>query len=207
MTNLKWTGERVIPKEMQIGDNPLHQSHLARILCEHLARYNWASKFCKDKTVFDAACGSGYGTAILKENAKFAHGADISEDAIKYAIENYERKDMLFAVCDFSKLWIPPTCAFDIIVSFETIEHMKDPKIFLKNVERFFEDKFIFSIPLNNVGEFHEKEYTLQEAKDMIASIFAKEKNVINYFTQDKEKITEGTDENSRFILGIVTKY
>jgi len=206
MTNLKWTGERVIPKKMLIGDNLVHQAHLARILCEHLARYRWATQFCKDKTVLDASCGSGYGTAILKENAKFAYGLDISKEAIEYAKKNYEKENMIYEVCDLSKDWLSLTNTFDIIVSFETIEHIENPNIFLKNVKRSFLDKFIFSMPLNNVGEFHKKEYTLSQAKELIENIFIKEKNVIQYYTQKAEIITERGDENSRFILGIINK-
>ena len=35
---------------------------------EHTIRYLFASQFTVSKTVLDAACGSGYGSAILSES-------------------------------------------------------------------------------------------------------------------------------------------
>lgn len=34
---------------------------------EHTARYEFVSKFVKDKTVLDFACGVGYGSKILHD--------------------------------------------------------------------------------------------------------------------------------------------
>ena len=54
-TGLDATGERVIPKAYA-G---------ALVLAEHLARYQLAARLARGRTVLDAACGEGYGSATL----------------------------------------------------------------------------------------------------------------------------------------------
>ncbi len=206
MSNLKWTGERVIPDMMQEGESPEHQAHLDRILKEHITRYNWARRFCLDKLVLDASCGSGYGTRILGDVATEAYGVDIDINAIDYAWEKYSNKKVTFNSCDLSKHWITRHINYQVIVSFETIEHLENPNIFLNNVKEHFTEKFIFSIPLNNASEFHKVVYTCAEAMKMIDDIFEEDSDTIAYYTQDMEKITRGINENSRFILGVISK-
>ena len=47
----------------------------------HIARYEFAQKYVKDKNVIDVACGSGYGSRILKEGgANKIIGIDSSHD-------------------------------------------------------------------------------------------------------------------------------
>ncbi len=204
MGKLKWTGERVIPDEMREGDNPEHWAHLDRILKEHLARYNWAKTLCEGESVLDASCGSGYGTSILSERARLCRGVDISKEAVDYAGKRFGSDKVEFSVRDLSKGWEYPLDNYDVIVSFETIEHIENPRVFLENVKNRFQKKFIFSIPLNNPSEFHKEEYTLKEAVVMMHTIFDN-KNIV-YYTQEKDLIIRGLDENSRFILGVVTK-
>ena len=58
---MKYTGERVIPEEEFCGPK-------TNIYKEHVARYQFASKYTKSKKVLDVACGSGYGSEILSES-------------------------------------------------------------------------------------------------------------------------------------------
>ena len=81
---MEFTGERMV-----LGTNNYE------LEIEHLNRYHFGAQFVKDKRVLDVACGTGYGSAILAENAAFVEGIDISREAIDYAISNYSTHNIL----------------------------------------------------------------------------------------------------------------
>lgn len=100
---------------------------------EHFERYKFASEYTKNRIVLDIACGSGYGTDYLMRNgAKKVIGADISENAIKTAREKYLGE---FQVMNAIKLDFQDNY-FDCVVSFETIEHLIEYKLFLDEIRR-----------------------------------------------------------------------
>jgi len=109
-----WNGER------QIG------STLADIEEKHLERYFYAEKFSENKTILDAACGCGYGSFILAKKAKKVIRADNSDDALKYGDEHYMLPNIQSVKINLEKE-IPDIGLFDLIVSFETIEHLSSP--------------------------------------------------------------------------------
>lgn len=198
MSILKWTGERVIPEEMiNKGNNPEHQKHLDRILTEHLARYEWAKKFCVNKMVLDAACGSGYGSKMIKESgARSVLGVDVSQDAVDHANEKHAIEHLSFARVDLEQDISLPK--YETIISFETIEHLVNPKNFLRYVSSSCET-FIFSIPLDNATEFHKIVYCLDAAKQLIGTFF----NNVQWFEQKENLIYPFKDGSSRFIIGV----
>ncbi|MCX6644903.1 MAG: SAM-dependent methyltransferase, partial [bacterium] len=59
MTDLEFTGERVVP-----GKSPTD------LVEEHRARYEFALEFVKGKKIIDIGCGSGYGTSMLATAAE-----------------------------------------------------------------------------------------------------------------------------------------
>ena len=159
---LEWTGERVVPNKMSENDMTLKQ---------HLARYRFALDYCKGKVVLDAACGTGYGSALLKEVARNVEGADIDSKTIEYAKEHYP--GIIFHTCDLEVdfVEIRPDWYYNVVVSFETIEHLKNPHHFLRHVAKHLES-FIFSIPLNNPSKFHKQVYSLEQAQNLIYKYF-----------------------------------
>jgi len=90
----------------------------------HLERYSFAAErlFSAD-TVLDAACGSGYGTAILSRSCRRVTGIDKSPAAIAYAREKYNGA---FYVRSLLRRF-PTVGKYDVVVSFETIEHIAAP--------------------------------------------------------------------------------
>src|SRR5437879_3140866 len=95
---------------------------------EHIYRYAFASRFVKGKRVLDIACGEGYGAAALqKAGAAHVIGVDISESVClhartKYGLDARPGTAEQIPVADES---------VDVIVSFETIEHVPDTAHFL----------------------------------------------------------------------------
>jgi ubiquinone/menaquinone biosynthesis C-methylase UbiE len=100
---------------------------------EHKQRYDWAISYCLGKIVLDVACGIGYGSEILRRSgAATVIGADLEFDAI--APQGNGRR-ALFANADASKLPFADS-SFDVVVSFETIEHVNDPELLLREFAR-----------------------------------------------------------------------
>lgn len=58
-THMEFTGERLV-----INDQV--KQHYAKVFHEHVMRYDFASRFVKDKIILDAACGAGYGVKMFE---------------------------------------------------------------------------------------------------------------------------------------------
>ncbi len=97
-----------------------------RVEQDHLARYEFAKKYVASKNVLDIACGSGYGSKMLSEaGATEVVGVDIDKEAIEYATKKYAGLGLQY-ICESAATVSFPKNHFDVIVSFETIEHLND---------------------------------------------------------------------------------
>jgi cyclopropane fatty-acyl-phospholipid synthase-like methyltransferase len=95
----------------------------------HIARYVFAKNFVKkDSIVADFACGTGYGSVMLAENAKEVLGADIDASVIKKIKDKYRNISNLHFV-NLNLLELNYRNKFNLIVSFETIEHLGEDEI------------------------------------------------------------------------------
>lgn len=100
---------------------------------EHVSRYVFASQFVKNKTVLDAGCGPGYGSAILMyAKANRVQAVDLLEDVVIQARHKYQSSGIDFIV-DNCETLTKTKGPFDVICSFENIEHLNNPTLFLKN--------------------------------------------------------------------------
>jgi 2-polyprenyl-3-methyl-5-hydroxy-6-metoxy-1,4-benzoquinol methylase len=177
-----WTGERVLP---------MQQQHDVRDLQAHAARYLWAMRYCVHKNVLDAACGEGYGTWILSWAADFASGIDIDKQAITEAYDMYGNVSgsrVVYTQMDVENIKWTPACV-DVAVSFETIEHLKNPEKLVQGIRRILKPGglFIVSAPENSGSTFHVKDYTKQELYDQVYPYF----DDFHYFVQDVEREME----------------
>lgn len=125
----------------------------------HLARYHLARRYLPSTgVVLDVACGLGYGTAMLAagSNARVV-GIDNSEFAIAYARVCYGATlpNAGFEVGDACDLARIPDESVDLVVSFETIEHLRKPERFLAEVRRVLKPggRLIGSVPNQWVDE------------------------------------------------------
>ncbi|HTL07594.1 MAG TPA: class I SAM-dependent methyltransferase, partial [Chitinophagaceae bacterium] len=116
---MKITGERFIP------DASLLQDEMGY---EHLHRYYSIIPLIKGKAVLDIACGEGYGSAILAAHAQSVTGADIDQTSIDEANQKYTSADLPLSFVQADAALMPfADDSFDVVVSFETIEHLDAP--------------------------------------------------------------------------------
>jgi len=103
----------------------------------HMKRYIFAQPYVAGKTVLSIACGNGYGEHMFATEAKAARviGMDVSEEAIDFAKEHYQAEHLEYRVCDALAIDLPDN-AVDVVVSFETIEHIEDDIGYLKELRR-----------------------------------------------------------------------
>lgn len=126
----------------------------------HVARYMFACQFVRPgDRVLDAACGLGYGAAILTDStlAESVLGIDLDPWAIGYADRHYglQRSRLSFRAMDVMDVRTVAPESLDIVVSFETLEHVDDPEAFLAACRRALTPggRIIGSIPNMWVGD------------------------------------------------------
>lgn len=158
---------------------------MKRIWQDHLLRYKFASKYVKDKTVLDIACGEGYGTNLLSKMAKKVTGVDLSRESIAKAEVKYKTpKNIKFTQSDALSFLKKGNKKYDVIVSFDTIEHIKKYDLFLALLCKSLkgegilllstpEKKFSDFIAGGTYNPFHVKEFYLDELKALCTKVFS----------------------------------
>lgn len=101
----------------------------------HRARYIFASDYVVGKDVLDIACGVGYGSAALASaGARSVVGVDIRPDNVSHAQHQYGSANARFYQGDIAMYGDDES--FDVIVCFETIEHISCYHAALRNCKR-----------------------------------------------------------------------
>lgn len=117
----------------------------------HYKRYVFAKQFVQPGMVCgDFACGSGYGSALLAETASRVTGIDIKQHVIDTVALRYaDLRNVEFVCCDLRTIAYDKE--FDLVVSFETIEHIAEQDVIgvFKNFARALKSGgiLIFSTP------------------------------------------------------------
>jgi ubiquinone/menaquinone biosynthesis C-methylase UbiE len=102
---------------------------------EHLHRYFFTLQSCKTRNVMDVASGEWYGSALLAAIAARVMGVDVCEKAVRHAAENYRSHNLSFHLGEATKIPVEDAST-DVVVSFETIEHLEAHKEFLREIKR-----------------------------------------------------------------------
>ncbi|OOO15956.1 methyltransferase domain-containing protein [Agrobacterium pusense] len=217
--NLEFTGERYLPA---IGGN---------IYLEHVHRYHLAKKIVEGKDVLDIASGEGFGTALLAESARSAIGVDISDAAVQHAQKKYTAANICFkvGVCEDIPL---PSASVDVVVSFETLEHIDAHDRFLQEVKRVLRpggtlvistpEKYAYTVATKLVNPFHVKELFKNEFNDLLSrhfeyvslhgqkigfgSIIASENQPARFFeTESKSGLTTSGVGTPMYMIGVAS--
>jgi len=166
---LEFTGERFTPECVR------------EIAYEHWHRYAWALPWVQGLDVLDVACGEGYGSHLISQHAASVVGIDLDPTTINHATEKYSQDNLSFQVGDVLDLPLEDG-RFDVIVCFETIEHVADHARLMMEFQRVLKpdgklllsspDKASYSDQTGYDNPFHVKELYREELDDLLATHF-----------------------------------
>ena len=167
---LPFTGERFVP------------GAAGEIWYEHWHRYHFVAPLVAGREVLDIACGEGYGSALLAAHAARVTGGDIAATAIAHARTRYaSRPNLEFREADCAALPFADA-SFDVVVSFETLEHISAQQAFLDEIRRVLRpggfvvlscpNKAEYSDKRDHVNEFHYRELYRDELAALVAARF-----------------------------------
>ncbi len=168
---LAFTGERFTPECVR------------EIWYEHWHRYAFALHFAEGKRVLDAACGEGYGSALLARRAASVTGVDIDRASIEHARARYAAGGdrLAFQSADVTALDLPPA-SFDLIVSFETLEHVQAQEQMLAGFARLLKpdglllisspDKATYTDAQGHANPYHVRELYRDEFQALLGRHF-----------------------------------
>lgn len=140
---MEYTGERMVPESTD-----------GLTFWEHVDRYRFALQFTKGCKVLDIACGEGYGTsAIETAGATQVIGVDISHEACDHARARYGIETRVGSA-DAIPL---QDGEIDVVVSFETIEHLNDVKAFIRECHRVLKPNGRLVISTPNLPVYHQR--------------------------------------------------
>lgn len=167
---IEFTGERFVPTEQGV------------IRQEHLHRYAWCLPLAEGKDVLDVASGEGYGSAMLAGRARSVVGVDISHDAVAHASSKYRDVGNLQYVQGSAAAIPLADDSVDIVVSFETIEHLLEQEEMMAEIRRVLRpdgimvmsspNKQVYSDQAGYHNDFHVKELYLNEFTALVSSHF-----------------------------------
>lgn len=157
----------------------------------HIIRYQLAAELIRPgDAVLDAASGLGYGSHVLTQLSRCASvlGIDGSTYAIDYGSQNFASVEP--RLC-FRQGYLPDhlselaDASFDVIVSFETLEHIENPVGLLAEFSRLLKPggRIIGSVPNDWSDEtgkdpnpHHLHVYTLDSLRQQFGAFFTRER-------------------------------
>lgn len=173
----------------------------------HLDRYEFASKYIKDgNKVLDVASGTGYGAFNMRKNnpAIDIIGVEIDEMAVEYA--NFIYGGGVISYLKGSILNLPfEANTFNVVTSFETIEHIEDDKGQVKEVLRVLKDGGLYIVSTPNAWskhlfgktKYHVRDYTYEE----ITSLLSDYCKILECYNQNSGSITPFNHRQKRGIV------
>jgi 2-polyprenyl-3-methyl-5-hydroxy-6-metoxy-1,4-benzoquinol methylase len=213
---LQDTGERIIPEKMKL---------MNMLLLEHVARYSFAIPYMRGR-VLDIACGTGYGSQMLakirKNSIQQFVAVDIDRETVEYARKTYYHPLISYRQEDALDPSLPEKLGtFDVIVSFETIEHVLNDILFVKHMDKLLRPggRLVISTPFGQgrgkpcSAPFHVQQLTSVEFQHLITSFRAMDFYFQSGVTiergiQNDDNVYEPPRPEARYSLGIavVTK-
>jgi glycosyltransferase involved in cell wall biosynthesis/SAM-dependent methyltransferase len=166
---LEWTGERYVP---ELPGN---------IRLEHVHRYLLARELVKDRRVLDIACGEGYGADLLAGVAATVVAVDIAPDVLTHGFRRYRQPHLRFVAGGCTAIPIVDH-SVDVVVSFETLEHLDQHDAMMREVKRVLSpdgfliisspDRREYSDVPGYQNPFHVRELYRDEFERLLASHF-----------------------------------
>jgi len=193
-------------KSKKIKGERLETGQLSDSSSEHLHRYALACLLTEDKSVLDIACGEGYGSHLMAKKAKYVGGVDLDNVTVQAAAKKYQAPNLEFKQGNATEIPYEDH-VFDVVVSFETIEHHDKHTEMMHEIKRVLKpsgiciistpDKMEYSDKKNFNNPFHVKELYRHEFRSLLSGHF---KNIVlleQRFISGSMIIPEGTTDLS----------
>ena len=143
----------------------------------HLNRYAMARPYVAGKRVLDVASGEGYGSFLLRRwGAESVEGIDVDEQTVETATRLFGG-DGVHYQCHTAEQLPFEDHTFDVVCSFETIEHLDHPELFLQEIRHVLKPggNIILSCPNDPYyykqgtpgNPFHKRQYTYFDFKQL----------------------------------------
>src|SRR6476469_7664165 len=178
-----------ITSEQITSDNPIHQ----RLFKAYVVAKNYVSG-----DVLEVGCGEGRGISEVIGNAKTFTAVDKIEPVIQELQKKYPEGK-------FISMNIPPLAelksnTYDVVISFQVIEHIKNDKLFLQEIHRVLKPggTALITTPNRKMSlsrnPWHIREYLPAELKTLGEKIFTEttmkgitgNEKVMGYYEENK---------------------
>lgn len=183
-----------IASDVITSDNPIHQ---------RLRKAYYLSQEYISGNVLELGCGEGRGVELIAPKAESFTGVD----KIQQVIDRLKSKH---PDGDFRQMVIPPFTdlkddTYDVVVSFQVIEHIKKDLEYLKEIHRVLKPGGLALITTPNIkmslsrNPWHIREYTADELTKLAQNIFMKvemlgitgNEKVLAYHEQNRQSVNK----------------
>ena len=182
-----------ITSDKILSDNPLHH--------RLLSAYVFAEKYISGD-VLELGCGEGRGIDIVLKRSKSFTAIDKISEVTERLSRKYPNEK--FISSSFPPLKNIENESFDTLISFQVIEHIKNDKLFIKEIHRILKPggKALISTPNISMtltrNPWHVREYTSQQLFDLASSNF---KKIIMKGIYGNDKIKKYYDDNKKSVM------
>ena len=174
---------------------------------QHLAAYHACLPFVSGRVVLDAGCGDAGATSLLARSARVLVGIDNSSEALRDASRG--RCLHVKLACGDVRALPFRDAAFDVVCSFQVLEHFPRPERFLRESVRVLRPggRLVLTTPnrLTSFSEnpYHSREYEPDELHELLDPSFSSVEILGLFGNERVQALQESRRRHVRAILAL----